>query len=352
MTQNQNNWNKIMNIKDARTMLGVSRDCSLTELNKRYRIMALKLHPDKNGDTPEATAAFQELNAAYNALLPIVQSNDANDANDTNDANNYNNDNETNCHNATTETYANIFMNFMKSLFRSKSKTEKEGKDETDGRTTQVLLDLLHLIVHDYASASVNAVLDSLDPSLLFQLYETLEQYNSAVRMDARIFEEIMRMIREKMQNNDIIILKPSLKDVIQNNIYVLNVEGQTFYVPLWHSELHYRIEDPGPNPPTTKQLIVKCMPMLPEHMSIDANNELHIDVRADIKELLHRGTGVLRIPLYDSECLELQVRELHIKSRQTIVLRNNIHGISLICADDVYDVSTKAPICVHVQLV
>ena len=74
-----------MNIKDARKLLGVSRDCSLTELNKRYRIMALKLHPDKNGDAPEATAAFQELNAAYNALLPTakdaMQSDDANEWN-------------------------------------------------------------------------------------------------------------------------------------------------------------------------------------------------------------------------------------------------------------------------------
>ena len=106
-----------MNIKDARKLLGVSRDCSLTELNKRYRIMALKLHPDKNGDAPEATAAFQELNAAYNALLPT-----ANDAMQSDDANECNESNGTNPHNATTETYANIFMNFMKSLFRSKSK--------------------------------------------------------------------------------------------------------------------------------------------------------------------------------------------------------------------------------------
>jgi hypothetical protein len=53
------------------------------------------------------------------------------------------------------------------------------------------------------ASSSVNAALDSLDPSVLFQLYETLEQYNSAVSMDARIFEEITRILREKMQNNN-----------------------------------------------------------------------------------------------------------------------------------------------------
>jgi len=318
-----------MNIKDARTMMGVSRDCSLTELNKRYRIMALKLHPDKNGNTPDATAAFQELNAAYRILLLEVDTTDANDAAAAADA--YKD----------TEPYSNIFMNFVKSLFSSKHKSE----NDKEPRMNPLLAELLHRIVHDYASASVNAVLDSLDPSLLFQLYETLEQYNSAVSMDTHIFEEIMRMIREKMQNNNIIILKPSLKDVIQNNISVLQFEGQTFYVPLWHSELHYRTQE-------EKQLIVKCMPELPEHMSIDANNELHIDVRADIKELLHRGSGVLRIPLYDSECLELQVRELHIKPRQTIVIRNNIHGISLICANDIYDVSTKAPICVHVRLV
>jgi len=210
------------------------------------------------------------------------------------------------------------------------------------------LLDLLHRIVHDYASASVNSALDSLDPSVLFQLYETLEQYNSAVSMDARIFEEITRIIREKMQKNNIVILNPSLKDVIQNNISVLQYEGQTFYVPLWHSELHYRIEAGSDE----KQLIVKCMPVLPDHMSIDANNELHIDVRADIKELLNLSPGVLRIPLYDSECVELQVRELHIKSRQTVILKNKVHGISLICATDIYDVSNKAPICVHVHLV
>ena len=319
----------MMNLKDARTTLGVSRDCSLAELNKRYRIMALKLHPDKNGNTPEATTAFQELNEAYQTLLPGANP-DANDANEAND----------DVNNADNATYSTIFMTFMKSLFKRKDRNESD-------RVNQVLLDLLHRIVHDYASVSVNAALDALDPSVLFQLYDTLEQYNSAVSMDARVFEEITRIIREKMQKNNIVILNPSLKDVIQNNISVLQFGGQTFYVPLWHSELHYRIQDSD-----EKQLIVKCMPVLPDHMSIDANNELHIDIRADIKEMLNLSPGVLRIPLYDSECVELQVRELHIKSRQTVVLKNNVHGISLICATDIYDVSNKAPICVHVHLV
>lgn len=318
-----------MNVKDARAILGVSRDCSLVELKKRYHILALKLHPDKNGNTVEATAAFQKLNQAYRLLLLDVDLNgDASKIHA--DEDNY--------------TYSNIFMNFVKSLFSKKRKSE----NDEDVGVNPVLMDLLHRIVNDYASVSVNLLLDSLDPTMLFQLYETLEQYNAAVRMDDGIFDEITRVIREKMQKNNFIILKPSLKDVIQNNISVVQFEGQTFYVPLWHSELHYRIESEHD---ASKQLIVKCMPELPEHMSIDANNELHIDVRADIKELLNRGSGVLRIPLYDSEFVEVQVKELHVMSRQTIVLRNNKYGISLICSTNIYDVANKAPICVHVHL-
>ena len=316
----------MMNINDARTIIGVPSDFSLTELKKRYHILALRLHPDKNGNTPEATTAFQELNAAYRVLLLDINDKDNTDATYECAAD------------ANAETYMNIFMHFMKTLFKRKD------RNETD-RGNQVLLDLLHRIIHDYASVSVNAALDALDPATLCQLYETLEQYNAAIRMDARIFEEITRLIREKMQKNNIVILNPSLKDVIQNNISVLQYEGQTFYVPLWHSELHYRLEG------SDKQLIVKCMPELPGHMSIDANNELHIDVRADIKELLNRSGGVLRIPLYDDECVELRVSELHIKSSQTIVVRSSNFGISLICATDIYEEKNRAPVCVHVQL-
>lgn len=312
----------------------MSRDCSMAELNKRYRILALRLHPDKNGNTPEATAAFQELNAAYRLLLP----GESDRTNKYSDADAYA------CADADAgadaETYFNIFTSFMKSLF-----AHRHGSAEGMNR---VLLDLLHRIVHDYASGTVNAMLDSLDPSMLVQLYDTLEQYNAAMQMDSHIFEEITQVMREKMQKNNIVILRPSLKDVLQNNISVLQVHGQTFYVPLWHSELHYRIDGSD-----DRQLIVKCMPDLPEHMTIDANNELHIDVRADIKELLNRSGGVLRVPLYDTACVELKVSDLRIMSRQTVILRDgNMPGISLICANDIYDVSKQAPICIRIQLV
>lgn len=320
-----------MQLKEAREVMGVSRDCSLRELNKRYRILALRLHPDKNGDTPEATLAFQELNAAYQLLLSSAPENDA----DASDASGQD---------APNAPYVTIFMSFIKSLFRAANKSAANNLD-SDDHNHHAVLELLYRIIHDYASASVTAALDALDPSVLFQLYETLEQYNACMGMDAHIFKEITNMLREKMQKNNIIVLNPSLKDVLQNNISVLQHANQTFYVPLWHSELHYRVD-------SDKQLIVKCMPVLPDHMSIDVNNELHIDVRADIKELLGQSSGVLRIPLYDDACVEVKMADLRIMPRQTVVLQNNAHGISLICATDIYEVKNRAPICVHVTLI
>jgi hypothetical protein len=86
--------------------------------------------------------------------------------------------------------------------------------------------------------------------------------------------------------------------------------------------------------------------------MSIDVNNELHLDVRADIKELLGRSSGVLRIPLYDDACVEVKTADLRVVPRQTVQLPNHKHGISLICATDIYEARSTAPICVHVTLI
>lgn len=49
-------------------LLGVSTSATDVQIKKAYRKMALKYHPDKNPDDPEAAANFQELSQAYNVL--------------------------------------------------------------------------------------------------------------------------------------------------------------------------------------------------------------------------------------------------------------------------------------------
>eukprot|EP00933_Yihiella_yeosuensis_P034535 TRINITY_DN28002_c0_g1_i1.p1 TRINITY_DN28002_c0_g1~~TRINITY_DN28002_c0_g1_i1.p1 ORF type:complete len:373 (-),score=107.82 TRINITY_DN28002_c0_g1_i1:251-1369(-) len=54
--------------KGIYSTLGVSCDASDDEIRKAYRRLALRWHPDKNPDNPEATAEFQKISGAYEVL--------------------------------------------------------------------------------------------------------------------------------------------------------------------------------------------------------------------------------------------------------------------------------------------
>ncbi|KAG5968017.1 hypothetical protein E4U58_002023 [Claviceps cyperi] len=54
--------------KDYYKIMGLEKDCGPDEIKKAYRKMAIKLHPDKNRDNPEAEAQFKDLQEAYETL--------------------------------------------------------------------------------------------------------------------------------------------------------------------------------------------------------------------------------------------------------------------------------------------
>src|SRR5258708_406739 len=53
---------------DPYDLLGVARDASQKEIQKAYRRLAKKLHPDLNPGDKEAQRKFQDLSAAYDIL--------------------------------------------------------------------------------------------------------------------------------------------------------------------------------------------------------------------------------------------------------------------------------------------
>lgn len=54
--------------KDYYKIMGLEKDCGPDEIKRAYRKMAVKLHPDKNPNDPDAEAKFKDLSEAYETL--------------------------------------------------------------------------------------------------------------------------------------------------------------------------------------------------------------------------------------------------------------------------------------------
>ena len=54
--------------KDFYKTLGVKRDASQADIQKAYRDLARKYHPDMNPDDPKASKKFQEIQDAFDVL--------------------------------------------------------------------------------------------------------------------------------------------------------------------------------------------------------------------------------------------------------------------------------------------
>ena len=60
-------------MRDLYEVLGLTRDCSATDIKKAYRAMAMKYHPDRNPGDRDAEEKFKEASTAYQILCDEEQ---------------------------------------------------------------------------------------------------------------------------------------------------------------------------------------------------------------------------------------------------------------------------------------
>jgi hypothetical protein len=249
-------------LRTALDVLALNPDYSREDLVRQYRLESLKHHPDKNNNTPESTARFQQINEAYCLLLKHIIGGDGGDDGVSEST-----------HSNGSFSYMNIFTYFVRAKFNNNAGIEEA---------------LLHIISNNYTK-----LLDKLDKATAVQIYEFMHEYADILYLRSEDLERMRAIVVEKMKADNIIFLNPTLQDLLDKKIYKLEYEGQTFLVPLWHNEIYYALDNN-----TERELVVKCViEDLPEHIFIDEHNNMTINVRTSVQRALDVGEISVSVP-------------------------------------------------------
>jgi curved DNA-binding protein CbpA len=309
-----------MNYKEAFEILEIDlssvgyNGMRLEYLKKQYRKLALKHHPDKNGNTLESNEHFKKINEAYTYLK---------------NENSYLYDEEANEENEhSSSLYFDVLKGFMKSVF--------EGKYS----------DLMSKIVNDIIVAGKKIsvkLFDDLDKDTAFNIYTFLSNNRSILHLNQDILDKIREVVVKKYDNVEVYKLNPSINDLLNNNLYKLNINEELFLVPLWHNESYF--DGSG------CEIIVICEPELPEYISIDDDNNIIVERKIYDYHEIHNiilNDGFICVDLGDKE-FQIPLSNLYMKKEQTYKIKNA--GLSKI-KKDIYDVSEKTDIIVNITFV
>jgi hypothetical protein len=309
-----------MNYKDAFNILEIDisivsyNDISLEYLKKQYRKLALKHHPDKNGNTLDSNEKFKQINEAYHYLKKEIHhlNPDCDTSIDEDDT-------------FTSSLYFQILKNFMKTVFEENT-------------------DILSKIVNDIINAGKHIsvkLFDDLDKDTALNIYTFLSNNRSTLHLNQDILNIIRDIVVKKYDNVIVYKLNPTISDLMNNNLYKLYVNNELFLVPLWHNESYF--DSSG------CEIIVICEPDISNSITIDEENnicvEKNIYIHNELSEMLINNA--LKIHIGGSE-FEITPSNLFIKKEQYYVIKNA--GISKI-KKDIYDISEKSNIIVKINM-
>jgi len=321
-----------MNIKQALEILEITETSNLNQqyIKRQYHKMALKFHPDKNKNTVNATYKFQQINESYDYLL--------NELTSLNDEEDNNNASFVSSADFKVTDYVKLLSTFVAAIFNQFNNNDK---------TNQQIHDIFQKIVIEYANLSLSylqklfAELDKYNATDVFKL---LYKYKDIFYISDETLDLISVVIKEKYQNDKVVILKPSLNDLMNNNIYKLYVEDVLYLVPLWHNELYFDAPNGG-------EIIVLCQPKLPASVTIDENNNIYvvkeINIINELTDLIFNKKGVSLF--LEGRCVTIPTEQLFMKTEQFYVFKKE--GIAIIREDDIYNITNKGDIIIKIVL-
>jgi len=353
-----------MNIRQAFEILDINLNetkiSNITPeyIKKKYYKQALINHPDKNGNTNSSTENFQKINEAYDYLLREISNIDLDATTDKKNEPKANASTSTFFNNyfshSSTFESENIYTNLLNVFINEILQFTNNNNNNINYK--EKIIKIIKQVVIGYASISLHSLFEELNKETSLEIYNFLFKYKYILHVSNATLDNIATIIKQKYQNDRIFILNPSLNDLLENNIYKLYINDKLYLVPLWHNELYFDNQDANENANantntntntnTNSEIIVLCNPELPENMSIDEDNNIHIEIKVaatSISELILGGQDITVNLGSNNNQISIPLKQLYMKKEQYYTLKNQ--GIAQIFENDIYNISCKGDI-------
>ena len=306
-----------MKISDAIAILNIQnynitniQYISYNELKKHYHIQALLYHPDKNNNTENSTLIFQNINCAFRTLKDVISANDLS-------ANDLNND----------DSYNNLLINFINNVINYYNNNNVLNLDE------------IKLEADKHLTMFLETLFSNLSLIILEDIYLLLAKFNNNYLLTNRIVTIIKKLIISILEKNAIYIINPTISNLLNSDIYKLNINNEYVYVPLWHNELAF------------ENAIIKIYPLLATNMYLDSSNNIYYTYKNKFSTLLENIANNINyiIITIDNNTYNIAINNLIMSKYQTYILKNQ--GIPVINSNNILDNSVKSSIIFHIYL-
>lgn len=271
------------------------------QIKKAYYTLAIKYHPDKSTSNSEK---FIEIKEAYDFLITYESIECDEDENDAND-------------------YISLLQKCIK-LVSPNTNWSNLFMDTT-----------FKNIINDCENISLK-IFNDLSKEKSIEIFSFLSTYKKIFHISDETLKNMSDILKKKRRNDNLILLTPTLDDLFEEKIYILELCEKKFYIPLWCHMLSYDVDG--------DDLVINCDPQLPDNIFIDDQNNIFVNVSYNVSSLIKED---LIFHLGSNE-FKIKSSELFIKEKQTYTLYNK--GIPRFNQDNIYDVK-KSNIYVNINL-
>jgi hypothetical protein len=320
-----------MKISEALNILNITNysihtihNISLNELKKYYHIQCIIYHPDKNNKDEDATLLFQNINCAYTTLKELITSY------------NENNENSENSENNTNDDLLVLFFNFIINFY-SNSDNVANFKQDINNFKIKAHIHIKALLTNLFEYFSI-AILEDLYHYLVHYKKNQNDNTNDNTNIYNAVIEIIKTILEEKLEAHSIYILTPNLLNLLNSEIYKLEINEELVYIPLWHNEMKF------------ENNIIKIEPLLDDAITIDEHNNIHYtyyNKYSNIIDLVNAKSNIF-IDLADQP-IEINISDLKFSPYQIYSVKHK--GIPKINTLNILDNTHKADIYFHIHL-